>query len=146
MPPKKAAKVAKTEEKVKEMGSDSTTTAATAAPAQSNKDGGLLAAIAYLLGVLAIVLYFIKPEDKFVRFHSLQALAYNVAVGVIFIALSIGLMLISIVSGGVGGILGFCMIPIAGIALIYDLYAAYMAFTGKMYKMPVIGELVAKYV
>ena len=128
------------------MGSDSTTTAATAAPAQSNKDGGLLAAIAYLVGLLAIVLYFVKPEDKFVRFHSLQALAYSLAVGVVFVVLSIGLTLLSIVSGGVLGILGFCMIPIAGIAIIYDLYVAYMAFTGKMYKIPMLGDFVAKYV
>lgn len=119
----------------------------TDAPAAAgSSDSNLMAAIGYIIGIFAVILYFIKKDDKFVRFHALQSVAFNIAVFVVFIVFSILTAVISVVSGGIGGILGLCMFPIMLVVVLYALYMAYMAFQGKMYKIPTLGDMVEKYV
>ena len=111
-----------------------------------DKDSNLLAAIAYLLGFFAIIIYFIKKDDRFLRFHSLQATIYSVAWFVVFMGFFILSAIISAVTMGLGGIC-FFFLPLLGLAVFVGMiYAAYKAFEGEMWEMPVIGSMARKYV
>ena len=112
----------------------------------SDKDSNLLAAIAYLLGFFAIIIYFVKKDNRFLRFHSLQATAYSVAWMVVFIGLMIVSAIVSAVTMGIGSIC-FLFVPLLGlVAFVGLIYAAYKAFEGEMWEMPLIGPMARKYV
>jgi len=126
------------------------TVAATPAPAPApkaaggDKDSNLMAALGYIIGLLAIVLFFIKKEDKFVRFHALQAVLFSLAFFVIIVVV----VIISVVAAfvpGVGQVIG-CVFTIIELVLLLayvaaDLYAAYMAYQGTWWELPVIGGI-----
>ncbi|MDD5337572.1 MAG: DUF4870 domain-containing protein [Candidatus ainarchaeum sp.] len=113
-------------------------------------DSNLMAALSYIINLIglpvSIVLYLVKKEDSFVRFHALQATALWVALFLIGIIAMVLLVVISVVTMGFGGILGICVLPLGLIFLLLDLYLAYLAYQGQKYKIPVIGDFVEKYV
>jgi len=110
-----------------------------------DKDSNLMAALGYLIGLLAIVLFFIKKEDRFVRFHALQSVLLSVAFFVIIVVI----VIISVVAAfipGVGQVIG-CVFTIIELVLLLafvavDLYAAYMAYQGILWEIPVLGGFV----
>ncbi|MEM0437901.1 MAG: DUF4870 domain-containing protein [Candidatus Micrarchaeia archaeon] len=114
----------------------------------NDKDDNILGALSYLLGVLAIILYLVKKESKFVRFHAMQATILAVAWTVVFIVLlgiSFVLTIITMPLGGIGGMVYLCIFPLGLVALISLLFGAWKAFEGEMYKLPVIGGYADKY-
>ncbi len=119
-----------------------------AAPASAGgSDSNLFAALAYLLGpIVAVIIYLVKKDDKYVRFHSMQSLLFGVVVIAVFIALSVVVMVLGAVTSGIGGLLGLCMLPLWLVVIVAVLYLTYMAFQGKTYKLPVIGDMAEKYV
>jgi uncharacterized membrane protein len=112
-----------------------------------NDESKLYGALAYLLSfITGILMLFIKPEDKFVKFHALQ----SILLGIVAIVLSI---LLSVVSG----ILWF--IPIFGwllsvaassllslVFLLVWLFLMWKAYQGEKWKFPVVGEQAEKMV
>jgi len=107
-----------------------------------DKDSNLMAALGYLVGLLAIILFFIKKEDRFVRFHALQAVLLSLAFFVVIVVI----VIISVVAAfipGVGQVVG-CVFTIIELVLFLgfvalDLYAAYMAYQGILWEIPVLG-------
>ena len=99
-------------------------------------------ALAYLLGPITGVLFLvIEKEDRFVRFHAAQ----SIAVGIVLIALSIGLSIL-------GTVLAF--IPVLGwiVALLLTLVLGFGSFVlwialmwrasqGKEWEVPIAGGL-----
>ena len=99
---------------------------------QSNLAG----AVAYLW-ITAIIFLLVEPysRDKFVRFHSLQALFLGLA----SIAGHIVLSLIPI--------LGWTLMPLWSLlVLVLALIAAVRAYQGQTWSIPVIGTFAEKYV
>lgn len=123
-------------------------------PAESKaaaSDNNLIAALSYIFGpIIALIIYLIKKDDKFVKFHALQAMVFDVVAIVLYVGLSIVFYIAGIalaaVTYGIGGLLMFCPMLIMLVFAVAALYAAYMAFQGKMYKLPMIGDFAAKYV
>lgn len=140
MPPKKAKDEAKAPEKAEK-----------AAPSKNPEDdSNLMGAISYVVNLFvlpwSLALYVMKKEDKFVRFHALQAAALWIAAVAVSTVISGVVLVISIVTSGIGGF-GFLCMPVIGLAfLALDLYPAYMAYQGQKYKLPVLGDFVEKYV
>lgn len=116
--------------------------------AAAGSDSNLIAAIAELfaLGTLIpILLYFVKKDDKFVKFHALQATFLGIvvwAIIVVFAGLGFALGLVA----GPAGLIGACCYPTYGVGALVAIYLAYMAYQGKTYKLPVIGDMAQKYV
>ena len=123
-------------------------------------DGNLAALLGYLIWVIALVNIIIEKENRFVRFHAIQALAYHVALGIIFAALGIVQAILTIVlgvaasaAGSAGGGIGILFTLLSGLiwlvvpllALIGIIVAAVKAYQGQMYKLPVIGNLAEKW-
>ena len=111
----------------------------------SSDDKRLLSAIAYILGVLGIIIYLIEKEDKKVRFDALQATAYGVAVFLVFVGGSLFTTVLAFVFPPLG-CLGLVWLLVLFGAFIYALYLAYKAYQGERVEIPVIADLVKKYV
>ncbi|MEM4359179.1 MAG: hypothetical protein QXT45_01460 [Candidatus Bilamarchaeaceae archaeon] len=103
-------------------------------------DDNTLAFVAYVLTWLSGLVVFLIAKDKaknqkFVRFHAMQAILLGAAVFVAALVL------------GFIPILGWVMIPF--VALGVWLYALYIGFTyaykGQIYKVPYLGEYAEKY-
>jgi uncharacterized membrane protein len=117
-------------------------------------DGNITALLGYLIPLVALILVFMEKDNKFVRFHALQSILWNVLVGVAFFALIIiGLIVIggiSYASSSVGGILWILFIVvIVGLSLAAfggTIFAAIKAFGGNMFKLPVVGKMADKWV
>jgi len=112
------------------------------------KDSNLLAALGYIIGVLAIILYFVKPNDKYVRFHALQSVLLWVGVIVVMVVFGIGTTILSLIP--VINVLACITGVIAAffwvIGLIAALYCAWKSYNGEEYELPYIGAMAKKHV
>ena len=90
--------------------------------------------LAYALGlVTGIIFLVIEKENKFVRFHAVQA-----------IVLSVGLTVAGVVLGllPVIGIALGLLINLAGLAL--WIICMIKAYQGELFRIPVVGDIAAK--
>lgn len=112
--------------------------------ASGSNDSRLLAAIGYLIGVLAVILYFVRTDDKYVRFHALQSFLLGVIVSVVLM----GLIIVSVILGfipSIGWAIGIVLmllwpILLLGILIVYIVMAIW-AYQGKKVKIPIIGNI-----
>ncbi len=121
---------------------------------QSSSDGKVFGAIAYVFGILiALLIYLLKKDDKFARFHALQAIFVDLAIMLVSIPLGIllfaGFFVSGFASGGAGFFAGFWIIwlafmAFAGLVFILRLLFAYKAFSGSRFKLPIIGAQAEK--
>lgn len=95
----------------------------TATPVTKN-DSNIMGAISYLW-LLSIVMYFVKKDDSFVRFHAKQ--------GMVLAVISIVLSFIPVIGWIVN--LGVFIMMIIG---------AVKAYQGQKYALPVIGSIAEK--
>ena len=119
----------------------------------TSEDGKIFAAISYVFGLLiAIIIYLLKKEDRYVRFHAAQAILFDICVMVISVVLAVAMIAIFFVVGIATGGIGFILFPIlwlgmigyAFILLLARLYFAYQAYKGKEFQLPIIGPQAAK--
>ena len=98
--------------------------------------GKLLAALGYLVGIVALVAILIEPykNERFVKHHAIQALAVWV-----------GWILVSVVS--VIPVIGWIISAVGWIALlVFSIMGAVKAFQSEMWEMPVIYNIVKQYI
>ncbi|MFN7991356.1 MAG: DUF4870 domain-containing protein [Candidatus Micrarchaeia archaeon] len=113
----------------------------------SKKDSPVLAALAYGLGtVIAVIIYLVGKEDKWVKFNALQALLFDLAFGIVFIGFFIVAWVLTIVTFGIGAICIIPLILLVPLVLIIRLWLAYRAFKGEYFELPAIGQFALKYV
>ncbi len=98
--------------------------------------GKILAALGYLVGIVALVAILIEPykNERFVKHHAIQALAVWV-----------GWILVSVVS--VIPVIGWIISAVGWIALlVFSIMGAVKAFQSEMWEMPVIYNIVKQYI
>lgn len=101
--------------------------------AESNNDN-MLGAVAYLLGfITGVVLLLVEKKSKFVRFHAMQSTIFFGGLFVVNLALGFIPLL--------GWLVGF-LLSLA--AFVMWIVLMWKAFSGEMYKLPVVGELAEK--
>jgi uncharacterized membrane protein len=116
-----------------------------AAPASVGMNSNVAAALAYffITGIIFLLMDQFK-QDKFVRFHSFQAVAYGV---VMFIFLTVWNVIV------VGGILSFGFFwtlfhlvnQLISLALfVFGIFLIYKAYNNEKFKIPVIGDWAEK--
>ena len=123
-------------------------------------DGNVAALLGYIIWVIALISVIIEKENKFVRFHAIQALLYQAAMIVLFVVLAILQVIVMIIfgvaaaaAGDVGGVVGLVVSLISGLiwivvpllALVGIILAAVKAYQGQMYRLPIIGNMAAKW-
>lgn len=122
--------------------------------ATPSSDGKAFGAIAYIFGILiALLIYLLKKDDKFTRFHALQAIFVDLVIMLVSIPLGIllfaGFFVFGFASGGAGFFAGFWIIwlafmAFAGLLFILRLFFAYKAFSGSRFRLPIIGAQAEK--
>ncbi|MFH1586506.1 MAG: DUF4870 domain-containing protein [Candidatus Diapherotrites archaeon] len=128
----------------------------TGAGGKGSDESKLIAAIAYLgvlltnvtlvLIIIPILTLLLKGEDKFVKFHSIQAIGLIVAeivIGIILFIIAIPVVLLTL---GLGLIIVAPVFIIVWLFfIIAPIYLAYKAYQGEMYKLPYIGDFAEKH-
>ena len=98
--------------------------------------GKILAAVGYLVGIVALIAILIEPSknERFVRHHAVQALG-----------IWVGWIAISIVSAI--PVIGWIISAVGWIALlVFSIMGAVKAFQGEMWEMPVVHGLVKQFI
>jgi uncharacterized membrane protein len=101
-------------------------------------------ALAYLTFIPALIFLLVAPYNQkaFIRFHAWQSILLTVAAIVINIALGIFLGITMIFLGFSIYLLIWRLIELCWFAL--WLVCVFNAFNGKLFKLPVIGDIAAK--
>lgn len=94
-------------------------------------DSNVMATLAYALGWFSgILVYLLKEDDKFVRFHAMQSI---IVFG--------GLTLVTIVP-----FFGWIVaVPLSLIGVVLWVVLMIKAYSGEKYKLPIAGDLAEKY-
>ena len=122
-------------------------------------DGNIAAALGYPIGIIAIICLVMEKENRFVKFHALQALLWDAVYIVVIIALMILGVIIGMLgmaasaassSAGAGvGIIGMLIWLLWLVVffgwLIMLILAAVKAYGGVEYKLPIVGNMAEKW-
>jgi uncharacterized membrane protein len=107
------------------------------AAAGRTDDEKMKGAIAYvLMFITGIIVLVIAGDNKFLKFHAWQSIVGGIALCIILFIIDI---ILSIT------VIGACLAPLLSLLVwLYFLYAAYLVYTGKDFKMPVVADFVEK--
>jgi uncharacterized membrane protein len=116
--------------------------AAASGPSTLGLDPNIAAFLSYLFSpISALIIFLMEKQNRFVRFHAMQALLSAATVIVIEVVLSVlnHIPFVDILSV-------FLLGPLVGLA-IFVIWIVLMvnAFQGKYFKLPVIGDYAEKY-
>lgn len=98
----------------------------------SDRDRNIVAAICYIpvfSPVIAIIILFVEKDDRFIRYHALQALLFSVCYfSAVFLF------------GGLPFLGGIILGLIFVLALFVWIWGMISVYRGKMFKLPVLGN------
>ena len=117
-------------------------------PSSIGMDPKVAAGLSYLVGIIGLIFFFIEKQNRFVRFHALQAILLGVSAAVVYIVLVIlGVASAFIDQSGAltGLIFGLGSLVVWGVAVIGWLIGMINAFQGKYFKLPFIGDYAEKW-
>jgi uncharacterized membrane protein len=112
------------------------------------------AAISYILGILvAAAICLVKKENRFVRFHAMQAVLADIAIAIIsfvIVILAIAAAIIGVVTKNVAAFLAFPAFYLAIFAfslliLAVRLFLAWKAYRGEGLRIPLLGGLAERF-
>lgn len=111
-----------------------------AQPVNSKGSTGLepnvLAALAYVLGAISgIIVFVVEKDNKFVKFHAVQAILTHLAV----IVFSFVVNVVPVLGLVISGLMGLLSIVLA-------LFLAYQAYSNKEFMVPVLGKIAKDFV
>ncbi len=117
-------------------------------------DANLAAALGYIIGILGLINFLIDKENKFVRFHGIQSVRFSVGIGAVFTMVWIILIILGIILSTISDVLGVLMWLINTVLFLAFfaamlgglIYAAYKAYQGQMFKLPIVGNIAEKIV
>ena len=115
-------------------------------------DANVAAALGYIIGILGLVNFLIEKENKFVKFHGIQSVLYSVGIGVVFTVVWIVLLILALILGSISDVLGMLMWILNTLLFLAFflamlgglIYAAYKAYQGQMFKLPIVGNFAEK--
>lgn len=105
----------------------------------------LAAALAYFLTIITGIIFFlIEKENKYVRFHAMQAILLGAAWVILWIVLVIVMTVLAFVPI-IGWIINAVVYAVLGLGgLILWIFLMYKAYSGERFKIPVIGDIAEK--
>lgn len=127
--------------------------AAPAAANESELDGNVAGALSYLFGfVSGLILYLIKKDNAFVRWHAAQSMAFNVLLVGVYVLLTVVQLAFTTVmfsgsdSGFIVGslvslILGLLWLVVAVGGFVAWVYLMIKAYQGEAARMPVAAGI-----
>ncbi len=125
------------------------------AKSSTGLDENIAALLSYIFGwVSGLIFFLIEKDSKFVRFHAMQSILFNVAVGVLCIVLWIVTFILVVIASQLAGALGSLIgllatlfwFVVLGALLIAWILCLVRAYQARYFKLPVIGNLAEKIV
>ncbi|MFH1246898.1 MAG: DUF4870 domain-containing protein [Candidatus Micrarchaeota archaeon] len=112
----------------------------------ASNDSNLMGAVAYLLfTITGVILYLAKPEDKYVRYHAIQSAILGVVLWVISMILGIAIGATTMATLGTTAIIGIMIMGLMQLVFfVIWIFCMWQAYSGKKFKIPVIGDLAEK--
>lgn len=116
-------------------------------------DANLAALLSYVFGWLSGLIFFlIEKESKFVKFHAMQSILFNVLVAVVAIGITIVMMIIGFVASQISSALGAIVGLLVGliwlvfcvVLLVAWVLCLVKAYQYKTFKLPFIGDFAEK--
>ncbi len=114
----------------------------------TNLDPRVAGLLCYLFGWIGgLIFLLIEKEDHTVRFHALQSIFFNIAVSIIYIAISITIGIILVVTTAIPGVnLFLILLPILYTVLFMVFFVVWImlmvrAYRGEKWKLPIIGDI-----
>jgi len=100
----------------------------------SGMQPNVAALLAYVFGLITgIIFLLLEKDNRFVKFHAVQSIAFSVALALISVVASFTPLLAPLALG---------LVQIAGFVVWIILMV--QAFQGKWYRLPVVGDIAAK--
>ena len=115
-------------------------------PSSIGMDPKVSAGLGYLILVVGLIFFFIEKQNRFVRFHTLQAVLLAVSIFVLFFVIIFAGIAAAFVNDGLAGLifsLGNLAVWVGG--FIAWLVGMINAFQGKYFKLPIVGDYAEKY-
>src|SRR5437660_131209 len=115
-------------------------------PSSIGMDPKVSAGLGYLIFIVGLIFFFIEKQNRFVRFHALQAVLLAVSIFVLFFVIIFAGIAAAFVNSGLAGLifsLGNLAVWVGG--FIAWLVGMINAFQGKYFKLPVIGDLAERW-
>src|SRR3989440_6283060 len=115
-------------------------------PSSIGMDPKVSAGLGYLILIVGLIFFFIEKQNRFVRFHTLQAVLLAISLFVLFFVIIFAGIAAAFVNGGLAGLifsLGNLVVWVGG--FIAWLMGMINAFQGKYFKLPVIGDLAERW-
>ena len=114
--------------------------------APKSKDSTILAALPYVLGTLVAVLVFLlAKDDKFARYHALQAILFQFALVPVWLCVMVIYMASFITF--IGPFFLFPLIFLGAICvMVFNFFMAYKAFQGESLMLPKLGEIALEHI
>lgn len=111
----------------------------------SGIEPNLAAALSYVLSIITGIIFFvIEKENKYVRFHAMQAILFGAAWIILWIVLgvvSLGLIFVPVIGWIINAVI-YLGLGLGGFIL--WLILMYKAYQGERFKLPVIGDIAEK--
>jgi uncharacterized membrane protein len=116
-------------------------------PSSIGMDPKVAAGLSYLVGIIGLIFFFIEKQNRFVRFHALQSILLSVSAIIAYVVLFILFFGVAVAANSGALATGItCLFGLVGIALFIGwLIAMIQAFTGKFFKLPLIGDYAEKW-
>ena len=131
-------------------------------PGQQSSTGlapNVASALSYIW-IVGLIFFFIEKENKFIRFNGMQSVLYGVLWFVVMIVLVILSAIVTVIggvasaaAGNAGGLIGLVLWLISMIVWLFLpliwviglVICAVKAYQGKVFKLPVIGNMAEKF-
>lgn len=116
-------------------------------PTSTGLDENIAGLLCYIIPIVGLVFFFIEKENKFVRFHAVQVIILALTIMVVSIGIGILSAVLSMIKLGWISffITGPFVLLIGPIIFFLIIFMAYQAYQGKMFKLPIIGNLAEKH-
>ena len=110
----------------------------------SGLESNIAGLLCYLFGWVSGLIFLLIDKRPFVRFHAAQSIAISIAAVAIAIAFWIITAIVTVLSGGIGVLMGL-LFPLIMLGIfIAVIICMIKAFKNEKFKLPVIGDIVEK--
>lgn len=101
--------------------------------------GGVIAIGQYLVPLIIFLVY--RERSRFVAYHAMQQLLFQLFLLAVCIALAIAGVVMGVITCGFGLVLVIpLLLALAIYALVYIIWAAIEAYNGKWFRIPLVGD------
>lgn len=91
-----------------------------------------------------IIFLMIEKENKYIRFHAWQSVAFLAAIVMIFVGCKIVIGILMMVFAPLAGLVEFLLWITLMVCVVFWIVSMVKAYKGEMYQLPIVGDIAKK--